>query len=114
MTTLDFVLACLATWRVSSLLVREEGPYALFALARRALATTVIGRALECFYCTSLWVAGPIALWLVGPTRAWAMTWLALSGAAILAERRTTPPEAPTMHAMELDEAVEAMSLRRS
>jgi len=110
-TTLDFVVACLATWRVSSLLVREEGPYALLARVRRSLGTTAIGRALECFYCTSLWVAAPIAWWLTGPTRAWAIVWLAVSGAAILAERATTHEVAP--HAMELDEAIEAMSVRR-
>jgi hypothetical protein len=124
-TALDFVLASLATWRVSSLLVREEGPYALLARARGALATSMIGGALECFYCASLWVAAPIALWLSGPTRAWATTWLALSGAAILAERATMRPEPQPVdgardarsgsgRAMELDEAVQAMNLRRS
>ncbi len=114
MATLDFVVATLATWRVSTLLVREEGPYALLARARRALATTLIGRALGCFYCTSLWVAAPIALWLVGPTRSWGIAWLALSGAAILAERATMAREDSAPQAMELDEAVAAMNVRRS
>ncbi len=114
MTAFDFVLACLATWRVSSLLVREEGPYALLARGRRLLRATAIGAALGCFYCTSLWVAGPVALWLVGATRTWPVVWLALSGAAILAERATTPREDPLANAMELDEAVAAIDVRRS
>jgi hypothetical protein len=110
---LDFVLACLVTWRVSSLLVREEGPYDLLARARRALGGSSIGRALECFYCTSLWVAAPVALWLVGVSRSWTVTWLALSGAAILAERATAPRDPPALEAMELDEAIAAMNARR-
>lgn len=83
----DFLLGTLATWRVSALLVREDGPYDLIARLRKATANTMAGRALECFYCTSLWVAAPPAFWLVGATWRWTVVWLALSGAASLLER---------------------------
>jgi hypothetical protein len=83
----DFLLAALATWRVSALLVREDGPYDLIARVRKAMANTMPGRALECFYCTSLWVAAPPAFWLAGVTWRWVVVWLALSGAASLLER---------------------------
>lgn len=89
----DFVLGVLATWRVSALLVREDGPYDLLARLRAATNTTMVGRALECFYCTSLWVAAPAAYWLAGITWRWLVVWLALSGAACLLERFTAARE---------------------
>lgn len=101
---LDFVLACLATWRVSSLLVREEGPYDLLACGRAALDGTTMGRAIGCFLCASLWVSAPMALWLVGPSRDWTVAWLALSAAAILLDRATS--HEPPVEALELDEAI--------
>lgn len=83
----DFLLGALATWRVSALLVREDGPYDLIARLRKATKDTMAGRALECFYCTSLWIAAPAAFWLAGATWRWLVVWLALSGAASLLER---------------------------
>lgn len=104
MAWLDFVVAGLATWRVSSLLVHEEGPYDLLVRTRRALDGTVAGRALACFYCTSLWVAAPAAFWLTGASSSWVAIWLALSGVAILAERTVPGEEVHTV--VDLDEAV--------
>ncbi len=72
---------------MSALLVREDGPYDLFARLRTATKHTMVGRALECFYCTSLWVAAPFAFWLAGVTWRWVVVWLALSGGACLLER---------------------------
>lgn len=105
----DFLVASLATWRMTSLLVREGGPYDLLARARRALGTTLAGRAFACFYCASLWVAAPIAFWLVGASRAWPVMWLAISGLAILLDRATTK-ELP-MDLFELDEAIEQVRI---
>jgi Protein of unknown function (DUF1360) len=87
MVGFDFLIGTLATWRVSALLVREDGPYDLIARLRKATANTMAGRALECFYCTSLWIAAPAAFWLAGATWRWFPMWLALSGAASLLER---------------------------
>lgn len=83
----DFLIGALATWRVSALLVREDGPYDLIARLRKTTANTMAGRALECFYCTSLWIAAPAAYWLAGATWRWVVVWLAISGAASLLER---------------------------
>jgi hypothetical protein len=90
----EFLVGALATWRVSALLVREDGPFDLIARLRKASTNTMAGHALECFYCTSLWIAAPTAVWLVGVTWRWAVMWLALSGAASLLERVTAPREA--------------------
>ncbi|HVF59708.1 MAG TPA: DUF1360 domain-containing protein [Thermoanaerobaculia bacterium] len=99
----DFLLGSLATWRVAALLVREDGPFDLIARLRRALARLGAGRALECFFCTSLWVAAPVALWLAGATRRWLLVWLALSGAAGLLERASAPREAPVVDLAEAE-----------
>lgn len=103
MHAFDFLLGALATWRVAALLVREDGPYDLVARLRRAIASTGFGRALECFYCTSLWLAAPVALWLAGPTRRWALVWLALSGAASLLERLSAPRESVSVDLAEAE-----------
>jgi hypothetical protein len=108
---LDFLVASLATWRMTSLLVRERGPYDLLARARRASRTTPVGGAFACFYCASLWVAAPIAFWLVGASRSWPVVWLAISGLAVLLDRATTK-ELP-MDLLELDEAIEQTRVRR-
>lgn len=112
MTAFEFSLAALATWRLSALLVREGGPYHALTRLRAALGEGVAGRALRCFYCTSLWVAAPAAVWLVGLTPRWPVAWLAASGAACLLERLTTPREA--VPALELDDAEALVGARPS
>lgn len=47
----------LATWRLSTLLTLERGPYAVFKRLRDENADNEVGKALECFYCTSIWSA---------------------------------------------------------
>ena len=103
MSTLDFFIAALATWRLSALLVREDGPLDVFAHLRRLLGTGLAGRALSCFYCTSLWVAAPAALWVVGMSTRLLVVWLAVAGTAGLLERFTAPAE--LAQPIELEEA---------
>jgi hypothetical protein len=84
-----FALGALSVWRVTHLLHAEDGPGDILLRLRRRVHENVVGKALECFYCLSLWVAAPAAL-LLSPSweeRAW--LWPALSGAAILLERAT-------------------------
>lgn len=81
------VLAVLATWRLTHLLAREDGPWNLVARLRESLGNRLAGRAMDCFHCLSLWVAAPIAVWLGTGFVAWLLAWLALSGAACLCER---------------------------
>src|SRR5262245_54531067 len=85
------VLAVLATWRLTHLLAREDGPAYLLARARAALGDGPLGRMFDCFQCLSLWVAAPLALWIASNLfDAW-LVWLALSGAASLCERISQP-----------------------
>jgi len=80
-----FVLAALAAWRLSHLLTQEDGPFDLIVRLRIRLGDA--GRALDCFYCMSLWVAAPLALFVDPALQNWWCIWLALSGAAGLLHR---------------------------
>ncbi len=85
------VLGILGVWRVTHLLHAENGPADVFLKLRQALGGTVAGRALDCFYCLSLWTALPLA-YLDGQTWGERVSlWLATSAGAILLERVTGP-----------------------
>ncbi|MET0341719.1 MAG: hypothetical protein ABW252_12010 [Polyangiales bacterium] len=90
------LVAALAVWRLTHLMHAEDGPFLVFARLRQAAASTPFSEAFDCFYCLSLWVAAPVALLLGGAPRELLVSWLALSGGAILLERLTTP--LPTFH----------------
>lgn len=81
------VLAVLATWRVTHLLAREDGPGDLFVGLRARLGRSFAGQLMDCFYCLSLWVAAPLAVFVTRSPADLAVAWLALSGAACLLER---------------------------
>jgi len=52
----------LAAWRITSLLVQERGPDAIFSRLREHYKGSEVGKALECIWCTSLYVAGFVIL----------------------------------------------------
>jgi hypothetical protein len=96
MTILDLTILILATWRVTSLLYIEDGPYRILARLREYLgvyydsngsrqASTEIGKAFNCPACLSVWVGGFVALsYAIAP--AWIWLPLALSAGAIVVE----------------------------
>lgn len=92
---LDLIIAALATWRISYMLVNEDGPGDVFIAMRQAMgafdldqngvALTSVGRGIKCIYCVSAWVG----LWctvvvLIAP---WLLLPFALSTAAIWLNR---------------------------
>lgn len=89
------LVGALATWRATHLLQAESGPARVFERLRAAMGQGVIGQAIGCFYCLSLWVAAPVALLLSPDWGERALLWLGLSAAAIGLElargRRTVP-----------------------
>jgi len=89
------LIAIFAVWRVTHLLAAEDGPADLMARLRDAAAAGPLGRLLDCFYCLSLWIAAPFAWLIAADWRGGALTWLALSGAAVLLERLTATRAAP-------------------
>ncbi len=82
-----FVLAALATWRVTHLLANEDGPANIVFRVRRRLGNGLSGSLMDCFNCLSLWIAAPAAVFLSTRPILGVMSWLALSGAACLIER---------------------------
>lgn len=87
----SFVLGSFSVWRITHLLHAEDGPWDAFAHFRRGLGNSFLGQLTDCFYCLSLWVALPIAGLLAQSWLHGVLLWLALSAAAILLERCTTP-----------------------
>ena len=49
-----FVLAALATWRLSHLLANEDGPADVIVRFRALLGQSLAGELLDCFNCLSL------------------------------------------------------------
>ena len=91
---LKFVLAVLATWRVTHLLANEDGPADLIVRFRALLGNSLAGKMMDCFNCLSIWIAAPAALFVSLKPLEWLMSWLALSGGACLLERFVREPVA--------------------
>jgi|SRR5918992_102202 hypothetical protein len=83
------ILGILGVWRITHLLVAEDGPGNVLVRLRRHAGQGFWGRLLDCFYCLSLWVAAPFAFWLATEGRERLLYWLAFSAGAILLERAT-------------------------
>ena len=88
----------LATWRVSSLLVFEEGPFMLLVKMRSLVGVyydelsepqgkNVVARALTCVWCSSIWVALGFAVLYYYDLAFWVALPFALSAVAIIIER---------------------------
>lgn len=98
MTPLKLLIAALATWRLTDLLVIEDGPLNAFARLRYAAgiryddysqprADTLAGQALLCPRCTSVWVGLALTVALALHARAvWLLLPFGLSAVAIALE----------------------------
>jgi len=100
MTALGVLILALATWRLSSLLVYEDGPYAIFARFRHfagieydeysnVVTKNVFAEMINCIHCSSCWIGATLAIlyYLIPPPTVWVALPLALSTAAIVIER---------------------------
>lgn len=88
---LRFGVAALATWRLTHLLANEDGPGDIIARARERLGTSEFGELMDCFHCTSLWVAMPFAFYIAKKPADRLAVWLALSAAACLLQEVKEP-----------------------
>lgn len=84
------ILSILATWRLTHLLGKEDGPFDLIFLLRKKAGAGFFGNLLDCFYCLSLWIALPFGIWLGNDWPEKILYWWAISGAACLLEQATT------------------------
>lgn len=64
-TPFVFILGCLASYRLSVLVVRDAGPWGVFARLRKV---TRLSKLLSCIFCVSVWVGAAVeaALYLSG------------------------------------------------
>jgi hypothetical protein len=88
-------LGILGVWRLTHLFQAEDGPCDLMARLRLAAGTGFFGALLDCFGCTSLWVAVPFALCLGDGVAHRLLLWPALSAGAFLLERATDRKPGP-------------------
>jgi hypothetical protein len=80
LSLIDCVILSLAAWRLSYMIVREDGPFRVLLQLRDR---TVLGGLLECVFCVSLWAAvGLIMIWFT-PLRPLVYI-LAISGGAVM------------------------------
>jgi len=87
-----FILAALATWRITHLLANEDGPADVVVRLRTRLAKSFLGELIDCFACLSVWVGLALAFAVASGPVEWVLTWLALSAAAMLLERTSPEP----------------------
>jgi len=84
---MDILILILATWRISSLLTYEPGPYKVFERLRAA-AQGELAVGLDCLWCNSIWVGVILtAVYITLPV--WVLLPLAVSTGAILLEELT-------------------------
>lgn len=77
---INFIIYSLAIWRITSLLTGEDGPLDIFHHLRRKLKGL---KALDCFWCASVWISLPFAISLSGGLNIIIYT-LALSTSSII------------------------------
>ena len=92
MSAVALFAGILATWRLTHLVTAEDGPWNIVARLRRLAGSGMLGEMMDCFYCSSVWVAAPFALWVASDWLSRVVAWLALSGGAILLERLVPAP----------------------
>jgi hypothetical protein len=87
-----FVLAVLATWRITHLISAEDGPADVLVRLRARLGQGLAGKLMDCFKCLSIWVALPVTFFVGGGPIERLVTWFAISGAACLIEHAAEDP----------------------
>jgi len=95
---MDYLILALATWRLSSLIVNEAGPWDLLAKFRAWIGIyyddhsevqgkNVVARAMTCVWCISIWVALFLTVMkFIVPATPVLMLPFALSAVAIMIE----------------------------
>lgn len=89
---LKFVVAALATWRVTHLVAYEDGPWDLISRVRARAREGFWAKLMDCFYCLSFWVSALVTIALRPDAREWPLIWLGLAGAACLLDRLAKDP----------------------
>lgn len=98
MALVQVLVIGLAAWRLSALLVYEDGPFRIFERFRTLIGIDPNGGVISsgflpqlftCIYCTSVWVA--VLMWLLWLVAWWIPGVLAAAAVALVTERITKP-----------------------
>ena len=81
------LLGVLSTWRITHFVQAEDGPWQIMVRFRSAVGNGFFGSLLDCFQCSSIWVAMPFAYFLGYGILHRILLWLSFSAGAILLER---------------------------
>jgi hypothetical protein len=91
---LRLILAVLATYRLTRMIVNESGPGDVLlklrsvVISKPGYAWCFIADLINCEYCVSVWVAAVLAVLVLagGWFGTWVLVWLGLSGAFYIAQ----------------------------
>lgn len=94
MIAISLIAATLLTFRLSTAIAQEEGPFSLFTTLRgRVGQANWIGRGVHCLLCVSFWLAVPAALLLpIASIGEFALYWGAISGGVLLITKYLNKP----------------------
>lgn len=106
------IVAALCVWRLTHLVVAEDGPWDVIARLRRTAARVLPAGLFACFYCATLWTAVGLAVILADGWRARLLLALAASAGAIVLERVSTGPRASEVAVSYFEPEVEDGVLR--
>jgi len=81
---IEFIVASLATYAVSTLVSAYDGPGMIFASLRRVWPNSWLQDLLECPVCLSVWVSVPFALLISSDWQQFLLNWLGAVGVVIL------------------------------
>jgi len=97
---MDYLILALATWRITSLLVNEYGPFNLLERLRYRLGvrydedlhrigTNIVAEAFTCVWCLSVWVGLILSIifYIMPVFSIWIFLPFALSAVAIVIDR---------------------------
>lgn len=91
-----FLVAVLATWRITHLLSREDGPFDILFRVKKQLGQGFFGNLLDCFYCLSIWISVPFAAWTGNGILEIVIDTIAISGAACIIQKFIDKQQPPT------------------
>ena len=84
------VLAILASWRITTFVCFEDGPWKVGTRVRRAAARLGFARAITCFHCTSVWLSVVVVVLTYRLDAGLVLLLPAVAGGASIAERLLT------------------------
>jgi hypothetical protein len=86
---MQYLVCTLTVWRLTHLFTAEDGPWDFVFHIRKKLGNSIAGKAMDCFYCLSFWIALPATLLISGSWLLRLLCWISISGAACLLEQFT-------------------------